>query len=186
MSRMVLLEPKGVVSKSRARVSSRQVPKAPPQTHRVWCEFLYEFKIQIWVILSDFRKEIHGRYNRSYGIPISFLLSGTLRILELNKHCIKFILPSGHLKRLEELWRSFVLFCFSVVIVTCLFGWLVLAARSIGGILDPWPGVEFMPPWSGTWNSCCCFFSIFFQFFTILLCFMFWFFWSWGMWDLSS
>ena len=184
MSRMVLLEPKGVVSKSRARVSSRQVPKAPPQTHRVWCEFLYEFKIQIWVILSDFRKEIHGRYNRSYGIPISFLLSGTLRILELNKHCIKFILPSGHLKRLEELWRSFVLFfcCYC-----CLFVWLVgfgctkyrwdLRSLTRGGI---------HAPWSGTWNSCCCFFSIFFQFFTILLCFMFWFFWSWGMWDLSS
>ena len=30
-----------------------------------------------------------------------------------------------------------VFFFFSVVIVVCLFGWLVLSAQSIGGILDP-------------------------------------------------
>ena len=51
----------------------------------------------------DFRKEIHGGYNGSYGVPTSFLQSGTLRILELNKGSTEFILPSGHKMRLEEL-----------------------------------------------------------------------------------
>ena len=175
LSRMVLLEPEGMVSKSRAPVSSRQVPKAPPQTHAVWCEFWSEFKIQIWVILLDFRKEIHGGYNGSYGVPTSFLQSGTLRILELNKGSTEFILPSGHMMRLEELWRVF-LFFFFFCCYCCLFGWLVgFVCTKYRWDLRSLTRDGIHALCSGSWNSCFFFFifNLYSIFHNIALCFVF-------------